>query len=280
VPEDQICYDFGDVLTGNRKLKALLLAGTAAFLGGSALAADLPARMPVKAPAVAAAPYSWTGCYIGGHAGAGWGRTAISDPNATGSPFGPITRTPDATIGMHDTGAVVGGQVGCDYQFASNWVVGLAGDFSWAKIDGQANDPFFGGKDGVNPLTLESHTNFLASATGRVGYAWDHYLLYAKGGAAWSHNKYAVNNFDCSFAFQPCFASASETRMGWIAGGGLEWAFVRNWSVLVEYDHYGFGTKGVTFVDAVHGGSLLFNEKLDFDVVKVGLNYRFNGPFH
>jgi len=262
-------------------LKALLLAGTAAFLSGSALAADLPARMPVKAPAVAAAPYSWTGCYVGGHAGAGWGRTVISDPNAvSGAIFNLITPTPDASIGMHDTGAVVGGQVGCDYQFASNWVVGLAGDFSWAKIDGQANDPFFGGKDPTLPLTLESHTDFLASTTGRVGYAWDHYLLYAKGGAAWSHNKYAVNNFFCITFAGACYANASETRLGWIAGAGFEWAFTRNWSVLLEYDHYGFGTKGVTFFDPGHNFSVVFNEKLDLDVVKVGLNYRFNGPFH
>jgi outer membrane immunogenic protein len=260
-------------------MKVLLLASTAVMLSGTAFAADLPARMPVKAPIVTAAPYSWTGCYVGAHAGAGWGRTVISDPNATGATVGHIAPTPSDTIDIHGTGAVAGAQIGCDYQFASNWVVGLAGDFSWAKIDGQANDPFFGGKDGVNPLTLESHTNFLASATGRVGYAWDHYLLYAKGGAAWSHNKYAVNNFDCGFVGISCYANGSETRLGWIAGGGFEWAFAPNWTALVEYDHYGFGTKGVTFIDASHNFSTVFNEKLDIDVVKVGLNYRFNGPF-
>jgi outer membrane immunogenic protein len=261
-------------------MKQFLLAGTAIVLSGTAFAADLPARIPMKAPPVAAAPFSWTGCYIGAHAGAGWGRDVMSDPNADGSTFGHITSTPGDTINIHDTGAVAGAQVGCDDQFANNWVLGLAGDFSWAKIDGQINDPFFGGKDGVNPLTLESHTNFLASATGRIGYAWEHYLLYAKGGAAWSRNKYAVNNFACVFLGGPCFATASETRLGWTAGGGVEWAFARNWSVLVEYDHYGFGTKSVTFFDAGHGLSFAFDVKSDIDVVKVGLNYRFNGPFH
>jgi outer membrane immunogenic protein len=266
-------------LEGEWELKVLLLTSTAVMLSGPAFAADLPARMPAKAPIATSAPVSWTGCYVGAHAGAGWGRTVIFDPNANGSTIGHFAPTPGDTINIQGTGAIVGGQIGCDYQFATNWVVGFAGDFSWAKIDGQTNDPFFGGKDGVNPLTLEAHTNFLASTTGRVGYAWDHYLLYAKGGVAWSHNKYTINNFGCVFLGGACYANASETRIGWTAGGGFEWSFAPNWSVLAEYDHYGFGTKSVTFFDAGQNVSVVFDVKPDIDVVKVGLNYRFSGVF-
>ena len=83
-----------------------------------------------------------------------------------------------------DAGFIGGGQVGCDYQFATNWVVGLAGDFSWANIDGVADDPFFSGKTAGIPLTLHSRTDFLATATGRIGYAWNTLLIYGKGGFA------------------------------------------------------------------------------------------------
>ena len=126
---------------------------------------------------------------------------------------------------------------------------------------------------------MHSRTDFLATATGRVGYAWDHYLVYAKGGAAWSHNKYDVNNFAC-IIFVSCYSNATDTRLGWTAGGGFEWAFAPNWSALVEYNHYGFGTKSYTFVDPNNpAGPAVFDVKQNIDVVKVGVNYRFGGLF-
>jgi outer membrane immunogenic protein len=261
-------------------MRSILLATTAVVaLSGAALAADLPARIPTKAPIVAA-PFSWTGCYVGVHAGAGWARTKFTDvaPEAFIAPAG-------EEIDVNSRASFVGGgQVGCDYQFASNWVVGAAGDFSWASIDGETNDPFFAGKTPGVPLSLHSRTDFLASATGRVGYAWDRYLIYAKGGAAWSHDKYQVNNFNCTpTIFVSCNTSATETRSGWIAGGGLEWAFAPNWSALIEYNHYGFGTRGLNFTDPAQVNSPFFNGfnmKLNVDLVKVGLNYRFGGLLH
>lgn len=255
-------------------MKKLLLASVAVIASGAVHAADLPARMPAKAPVAAPAPFSWTGCYVGAHAGAGWGhRTDFSDQ------LGSSIIAPTGDVISVDSGAdfIGGAQIGCDYQFATNWVVGLAGDFSWANIEGQTNDPFFAGKTPGVPLSLHSRTDFIASATGRLGYAWDQFLLYGKGGAAWSHNKYQVNNFACVI-FVSCNTSADETRSGWTAGGGIEWAFAPNWSVLIEYDHYGFGeTKSLTFTDPANG-SAIFNVKApSFDVVKAGINFRFGG---
>lgn len=164
-------------------MKSVLMATTALVVfGGAALAADLPQRMPLKARAFAPVPFSWTGCSIGGHAGAGWSHTDYSDPNVNGVTT--IAGPGQGSIGLDQNAGFLGGaQVGCDYQFASNWVVGLAGDFSWANIDGQATDPFFAGKNG-NPITLHAKTNYVADVTGRIGYAWDRYLFYGKGGAA------------------------------------------------------------------------------------------------
>jgi outer membrane immunogenic protein len=266
-------------------MKRLLLASSAIVFAGSASAADLPARMPVKAPVVAA--YSWTGCYVGGHVGVGWNRTNFSDPGIGPFPF-PVTTlgpvgVPGTSIGVNgDPGVVGGAQVGCDYQFANNWVIGLAGDFSAADLHGVTNDPFFAGKNGA-PATLNSRTEWLATVTGRLGYAWDRVLIYGKGGGAFARDRYSLNNFvtvggrlcDDGVTFVACNTTASTDRFGWTAGVGVEWAFAPNWSALVEYDHYGFDSKRVSFLLPSRPGAFLLDVRQDIDVVKVGINYRF-----
>lgn len=262
-------------------MKRFLLASTAlVMLGGSAFAADLPARMPLKAP-IAVAPFSWTGCHLGGHIGGAWSHVSISDPNSAGAFLTTITTSPDQAIGIDASSVIGGAQVGCDYQFATNWVIGAAGDYSFANLDGDAADPFFTGKFGTP--TLDARSTYLATATARLGYAWDRYLVYAKGGAAWTHNNYSIsnlanfNNFGCTFF--ACSATASDSRLGWTVGGGFEWAFANSWSAFAEFDYYDFGTRTVLFNGAYqlgNVGSQTLDIKQHVEAVKVGLNYRFN----
>ncbi len=157
-------------------MKKLLLASTAlAAFGGQVFASDLP----VKAPVIASVPdVTWTGCYIGAHIGGGWGHKDFSDP--TGVHFAPA----GAVIEVDTSGFLGGGQIGCHYQFATNWVLGIDGDVSWAGIKGETRDPFFGNKN------IDARTNWLASATGQLGYTWDRWMLYGKGGVAWASDKY------------------------------------------------------------------------------------------
>jgi outer membrane immunogenic protein len=278
-------------------MKQLLLATTVLALSGPAFAADQPVRMPVKAP-IAAPVFSWTGCYLGGHVGAGWGRKDISEPTEEFLQFFAPANSP---IGVDTGGGVLGGgQVGCDYQFARNWVIGAAGDFSWASIKGQSIDPFFSGKTG-RPITLDAKTDSLASARGRLGYAFDHFMLYGTGGAAWAHDQYDIQNLffwgsglsgsTCGTSgfvtFLPCNPQGSETRQGWTVGFGFEWAFVSNWSMLFEFDHYDFGTRTVTLTasNGLGSGGLVplsgpVEVKQRIDALKFGINYRFGwgGP--
>lgn len=168
-------------------------------------------------------------------------------------------------------------------------MVGLGGDFSWANLGSLANDPFFGGKNG-NPVTFSSRTHEMATITGRVGYAWDRLLFYGKGGAAYAHDNFVTtNSFGINNAFLGCNngvvgtlvgcnTAGSADMWGWTAGGGLEWAFTPNWSAMIEYDHYGFGTK--TVVMSVTNNSFAvtpanLNVSQNIDAVKVGINYRF-----
>ncbi len=235
-------------------MKKLLLASTAlAAFGGQVFAADLP----VKAPVIASVPYvTWTGCYIGAHIGGGWGHEDFSDP--TGVHFAPA----GAVIQVDTSGFLGGGQIGCDYQFATNWVLGIDGDVSWAGIKGETRDPFFGNKN------IDARTNWLASATGQLGYTWDRWMLYGKGGVAWARDKYDTTN-PLIYDF-----AGIETRTGWIVGAGLEWAFWHKWSAKLEFDHYDFGSRTVTLFDP-NLGSQLASIKEQVEVVKFGINYRF-----
>src|SRR3954470_22302504 len=132
-----------------------------------ALAADLGARGPyyTKAPAYAAPVYNWTGFYIGGHVGGAFS----GDNNFNG-----------LVTGNNNDGRFLGGvQIGADYQFAPNWVVGLEGQYSW--VGNNNTNILFAG----TPYGYNLNQKGLASVTGRLGYTWGPALLYVKGGWAY-----------------------------------------------------------------------------------------------
>ncbi|MEA2919003.1 MAG: outer rane immunogenic protein [Bradyrhizobium sp.] len=254
------------------EMKKLLLASSALVFAGSAVAADLQPRMSVKAPVVAAVPYSWSGCYVGGHAGYGWGTTDFFDP--FGNFAAPVTG--GGTLRVRSQGALAGGQIGCNYQIASNWVIGVEGEYSWANIRGDTTGPdlFFGGKN------LSSKTDALASVTGRVGYNWDRVLFYGKGGAAWARDRYNEHTPPFNFFIFNVAAddlSARADRLGWTVGVGAEWAFADKWSAKIEYNHYDFGNRSLNLTD-ITGGFTPTTVTQRIDTVKVGINYRFWSP--
>jgi outer membrane immunogenic protein len=275
-------------------MQKFLLLSSVIVAAGPALGADLPVKAP---PIAAAVPYTWTGCHVGGHVGAGWDRTTYSDPGTFLAPAPPFIAgglnqnfaPAGAAFSVSSDAAFLGGvQAGCDYQFASSWVIGIGGDFSWTDIRSVANDPFFNGKNG-RPIALSARTEEIASMTGRLGYAWDRVLLYGKGGAAYAHDRYSSNNagginnaiFGCgNVAPFDCSIVGSADRWGWTAGIGLEWAFATNWSAMIEYDHYGFGTKTVSMNVTNQAGitPANLNVRHDIDTVKIGVNYRFWSP--
>jgi outer membrane immunogenic protein len=261
-------------------MKRLLLTTVSALALVSVrpgLAADL-GRMPAKAPSSPPVRvFTWTGCYLGGHAGWGWGRTKFNDISTVLPDEGLATIFANAPSVKVDTdGFLGGGQVGCDYQFAGNWVVGVEGQFSGADIKGSIDTISNPGiVTPVTSSTFHSKTDWIASVTGRLGYAWDRWLVYGKAGGAWAHNEYdAVTTYAGTWA-------TSETRSGWTVGGGLEWAFADNWSAKLEYQFYDFGNKNLTFFNPNPApfGVTFSNrvESMDQQIhsVKLGLNYRF-----
>jgi outer membrane immunogenic protein len=216
-----------------RKLLLANVAAAAMTMAGSALAADLP----VKA-APFAARFSWTGCYLGAHVGGAWAQKDITDPVplVQDSFLFPGATTGVTAVDPSPTGAVIGGQVGCDYEFPSSFVIGVEGSASGSTMRGS--------KTALLPLgnpdlaLVQANTDFLASVTGRVGYAFDNILVYARGGAALAGDKFEVSG---TFTGLPYDFRGLDNRFGWVAGAGVDWAFTRHWSTFLEYDYYGFG---------------------------------------
>ena len=262
-----------------RELLASVSAIALAFAGASAAtlisdpagAADLARKPPP--PMVAPAPvFSWTGCYVGAHVGWGWGNAHHTQSSFSSSFAG----TP-RTGGINTNGALAGGQVGCNYEFWGNWVVGVQGDFAGTDINGKGQDPF-GDRDG-NIISLK--TEWLASVTGRVGYAfWNNQaLVYAKGGGAWIRNQWDATQSEFTSNGDSGLSLFGENRSGWTIGGGVEWTlWSPNWTAFVEYNFYRFDD-GSTQTPSCFGGGFscpLSTGKQEINTVKAGVNYKFN----
>ena len=244
-------------------MKKFLMASVAfaSLISGSAMAADMPVKAVYKAPPVYV--YSWTGCYVGGNVGGVW----INKDYAVSGTTGTSAAVAGTNLGSHDANSWLGGfQAGCNYQFAGGWVVGIQGDYDWTNASGTHTDLF------RSTWTDRSSTKSLASFTGRLGYAWDRFLGYVKGGWAWERDNYDVYLTSTGAGL----ALSSGTRGGWTVGVGGEYAFTNNLTGFVEYDYYSFGTHTVNFnFVPVFPVDIKDNKS----VVKVGLNWKFGkGP--
>lgn len=255
-------------------MKRLLLANLAALaatVAGPALAAD----MAVKAPAPFVERFTRSSCYLGGHIGGAFAQKDITDPVqlVQDSFLGVGTTTGVTTVNPAPTGAVIGGQIGCDYEFPSSFVIGIEGTASGSTMRGSKTTVLPLGFPGDAAL-VQANTDFLASVTGRVGYAFDNVLLYARGGAALAGDKFEVSG---AFTGLPYDFRGLDNRFGWIVGGGVDWAFTQHWSANVEYDYYQFGHSNVLMTDGINGFSGLVDVKQNVQVVKVGFNFHIWG---
>jgi outer membrane immunogenic protein len=230
-------------------MKKVLLA-TVAIISFGAVSGNA-ADMPIKAPRMAvSSAYNWAGLYVG--ANGGWGQERRCE-TALGAP--------SLFLGCHNAdGGFVGGQVGYRWQ-SSAWVFGLEAQGDWARFRG--SNPTIP----VPAITAQTRVRDFGLFTGQVGYAWNNTLLYAKGGAAVIENRYALIG-------PVVTATANDTQWGGVVGVGLEYGFMPNWSVAVEYDHIFLSNENSNFTVA---GAFLGTSSFhgDADLVSARLNYRF-----
>jgi len=280
-----------------RQLVIAAIAVSAAAVTQIAAAADLP----VKAPAPVAAPvHNWTGFYVGANIGGGWGNR-----NVDYSPNDPLMvdfGAPPAT--SFRTSGVLGGlQLGYNWQFNRNWLLGLEADFDGSGMDGSGANSVVAdfGPGGLVPFTQTANEKikWFGTARMRLGYVpRDNLLAYVTGGFAYGrveHNGIYVDNgigtginligpnfsFLCTAA-STCFSgSSSDVATGWTVGGGLEYAIWQHWTLKAEYLYVSLEGKSVTetavsFSPGFTPASFNANyNRTSFNVGRVGVNYRF-----
>jgi outer membrane immunogenic protein len=165
------------------------------------------------------------------------------------------------------SGGVFGGQLGYRWQ-VNQFVFGLEGQGDWADLS-NTRVSF------VNPLfSTRTKTDGIGLFTGQVGWAWNATLLYVKGGAAVTSNRFSI----LSTLSGNELVAASSTRWGGTVGAGFEYGFAPNWSAGLEYDHLFMGNSNNSFsiVNPIVAGALN-RVSQDVDMVTVRVNYRFGG---
>jgi len=239
-----------------------LLAAAVSFAAITMAAAPVSAAdMAVKARPVAPLPiiYDWSGFYIGANGGWGQSRNCWDFVTAAGA------IVTDACADR--SGGLIGGQLGYRWQ-AGTWVFGLEGQGDWADLSSTRISL-------INPaLSTRVRTDGIGLITGQIGYAWNAALLYVKGGAAVTSNRFDILTTIGGVGL----ASASSTRWGGAVGVGFEYGFTPNWSIGVEYDHLFMGDANNSFsvVNPIVAGAVNRISQ-DVDMVTLRINYRFGG---
>ena len=248
-----------------RLAAAFLATGLAtSALMAPAQAADMGVPSRSYYPPLPPAIYDWTGIYLGGHIGGGMLTDSVSQngvSNLTGSG------------NLRPAGVIGGAQIGANYEFVP-WVVGIEASWTDSAIQGNT---LIGTISAIAPQErFTSQAQWFAALTGRVGYAANDWLFYAKAGGAWMDARYTEDLLSAAGAMiAPGTTVATQVitdnRTGFTVGAGIEFGLVENLSAKIEYDFYDFGSKNYNF-NAITPVSVSSN----LHTIIVGLNYKFN----
>ena len=225
---------------------AIALASAAPL--APAHAADMgvpgPSYYPAK-PFPPPAIYDWTGIYVGGNVGGGMLTDSVSQ---NGVSVLPGATNLISSANLRPAGVVGGGQLGANYEFAP-WVIGIEGSWDASAVQGNT----LTGIASTTPLpatatpTQERFTSnvlWFAALTGRVGYAANDWLFYAKAGGGWMHVSYTEDLLNPGNAGTQVI---NDNRSGFTVGAGIEFGLVENISGKIEYDFYDFGSRNYNF---------------------------------
>jgi outer membrane immunogenic protein len=254
------------------KMKSVLFATVAlSVLATAASAADLAPRY-AKAPMMANPVYSWTGFYLGLNAGA-----ASTNPsfNAVANGIDYVDEHTFFSPASRNTGFIGGGQVGYNYQ-SGTAVLGVEADAAWLDSKSSVStiaDPF-NHSDGV--AKFSESLDWVATLRARAGIAaTPSLLLYVTGGLAAGGVNVKYSNAGGGYGALTNTVSSTDTKYGWAAGFGAEYALGANWSVKGEYLRISLADAKVSTVNLDSGlqGSVRVNQ--DLDVIRAGINYKF-----
>jgi outer membrane immunogenic protein len=251
-------------------MRNLMIAAAAvtALFTGSASAADMAPRPYVKAPPIVQV-YNWTGFYIGGNVGGQWLDSSYDASYPTLALLG--------SRGLRDTSVIGGGQIGYNWQFSPNWLLGIEGDISYA-------DHNTGGlviSTGVPTDHIDGNARLRTQGAirGRLGWTSNAWLLYAVGGVAFGQTDTTLSIVRDGVGADS--RTNSDTRVGWTVGAGVEYMMAPNWILGVEYRYTDLGRADVTVpagtFPAAHGAAFGSADYRTNDV-RARVSYKFGGP--
>jgi outer membrane immunogenic protein len=239
-------------------LSALLATSMAAN------AADVRARPAPYAPpppVYAPPPFSWTGFYLGGNIGGAWANRDVTDP-VLGVNF---------NNGNSNGVFIGGGQLGYNWQ-VNYFVLGFEWDFDGAANNNNSGTVFI---PRVGTIQVTSNNRWITTLAARFGVTNGPWLFYGKAGGGWvGSDDFTITNLTTGASI----TGSNNSNSGWLVGVGIEWAFAPNWSAKVEYNFLGLDDR--TFIAPVGfrflAGDPFIERNRDIQMVKVGINYRFN----
>ena len=267
-----------------------------ALSAGSAFAADLPS---IKGPPVYIPPPPlWTGFYVGVNAGGAWSaNNSVDTVSAPLFPVGPpaavspgLASLATASVPVGSSGGFIGGgQIGYNWQFAGSFVAGVEADIQGLTHSNgagtAATSAFVLAPLIASTLSSTKTVDYLGTVRGRVGFlATPTLLAFGAGGLAYGGVDSSASLFQVGDNGFVGFGAGrfSDTRVGWTAGGGLEWMFSPNWSAKAEYAYYDLGSVNYSSVASssffITPAYVVTRSTARFNghIVRAGLNYHFN----
>jgi outer membrane immunogenic protein len=243
-----------------------LVAVVATAIGISAAsAADVAPRIYTKAPPPPPPVYDWTGFYLGGNVGLGFGRnlTTLAIPAVFSG----------ETYRLGDSGVLGGGQIGYNVQW--NWLVlGVEADLQGANLHDDRTCMFLCAPLASNIMQYDQKLDWFGTVRGRVGIADGPTFNYFTAGFAYGGVE--TNLTGAVGAGARGNFTLDETRSGWTIGSGVEAALGGNWTAKIEYLYLNLGTQAASF--NFGPAALGLTSDIRQHVFRGGLNYRFGGP--
>ena len=244
-------------------VRSITAASVLALGIGAAQAADLTYEpAPVAAPEV----FNWTGFYIGVHGGVAAGDFKYPFSANFFDEFGF-----NGELEQDASGGFGGAQIGYNWQFNTNWVIGVEADIAASSYQGKVSGNVNSGGDFIN-AEAGSEVEWFGTVRARLGYAIDNLLLYGTGGLAYGDVKSSIDV--SSSEFSPFSASVSDTSTGWTIGAGFEYGITKNITLKTEYLYVDLGSQDL-FNYNDDGINVNVESETKFHTLKAGLNYKF-----
>lgn len=258
--------------------KYMLSAISAVALVASVSAADLPSK---RAAYAAPAPTPiWTGFYAGINAGYafGEGKSVVSFGSGwSGESAAYRNGVANIYNGKPEPRGFSGGiQGGYNHQFSNQFVLGLEADVNYTDLK-KTRRAVGTVSSVIHTVTNTVESSWVATIRPRIGFAFDQFLVYGTGGLAIANLEGGATIVSSGNYLKA--GSKDSTKIGWVAGAGVEYALNKNWSLKTEYLYTDLGkvkftTRHLTG-SSFTGYNESFSQDLAYHTVRVGVNYKF-----